>query len=50
MKLAAALALANYQKEPKVDMIIPSALDKNVAKAVAEAVMQSALKEGVVRE
>lgn len=38
MKIAAAKAIANMIKTPTRDMIIPSALDKNVAKAVADAV------------
>ncbi len=40
MKLAAAYAIAGYISEDKlsVDYIIPSALDKNVAQAVADAV------------
>ncbi len=42
MKIAAARALANYLKSPTIDNIIPSALDKNVAKAVAKAVETAA--------
>ena len=38
MKIAAAKALASYVKDPTVDNIMPSALDKEVAKVVAEAV------------
>lgn len=38
MKLAAAKALAAYVQNPTADMIIPNALDKHVAKVVAEAV------------
>ncbi len=41
MKLAAAKALADYVTEPTVDKIIPDVLDKNVAKAVAEAVKKA---------
>lgn len=44
MKIAAALALANCIKNPTVDSIIPSPLDKNVAKAVAKATKNAALK------
>ena len=44
MKIAAAFALSNYVKNPAVDEIIPSALDKNVGKAVADAVKKVALK------
>lgn len=35
MKIDAALALANYVKNPSVDEIIPSPLDKNVANIIA---------------
>jgi len=38
MNVAAAEAIAAYVKEPNADCIIPSALDKNVANIVAEAV------------
>lgn len=38
MKLAAAHALAEYVTNPTPEMIIPNALDKNVAQVVAEAV------------
>jgi len=37
-KLAAAYALANYVKDINPENVIPSALDKNVAKVVADAV------------
>ena len=37
-KLAAAEALANYIKNPTVDMIIPSPLDKNVANIIASVI------------
>lgn len=51
MKLAAAHALANYigEDELNVDNIIPSALDKKVAIAVAEAIKEAARKSGVAR-
>ena len=51
MKLAAAHALANYigEDELNVDNIIPSALDKKVATAVAEAIKEAARKSGVAR-
>ncbi|MFN4227127.1 MAG: NADP-dependent malic enzyme [Candidatus Ratteibacteria bacterium] len=44
MKIAASLAIANYIPEKKLSpsYIIPSALDKNVAKVVAKAVKKSA--------
>jgi len=41
MLLAAALALANYVKYPTEEEIIPSPLDRNVVKKVAQAVRQA---------
>ena len=41
MKLAVARALADYVENPTTDRIIPDPLDKNVAKAVAEAIKRS---------
>ncbi len=41
MKLAASHALAAYVKHPTVENIIPSVLDKNVAKIVADAVKKA---------
>jgi malic enzyme len=38
MKLAAAIALAEYVKNPTVDEIIPSPLDKNVADVIAKVI------------
>lgn len=38
IKIAAAKAIASYVKEPTIDMIIPSPLDKGVPMAVAEAI------------
>ncbi|MDF2675608.1 MAG: malic enzyme, partial [Clostridiales bacterium] len=51
MKLAAAYAIADYvdEKDLNEDFIIPSALDKNVAKAVAKAISDAARKTGVSR-
>ncbi|MBR4816421.1 MAG: NAD-dependent malic enzyme [Lachnospiraceae bacterium] len=51
MKIAAAKAIAGYIPEDQLnpENIIPSALDKNVAKAVAEAVAQAARDTGVAR-
>ncbi len=51
MKLAAAKALAAYipESELGVENIIPSALDKNVAAAVAAAVAEAAKASGVAR-
>lgn len=51
MKLAAARALADYIDETDLreDFIIPSALDKNVAKVVAEATAKAARETGVAR-
>lgn len=51
MKLAAAKALAAYipDSELDVEIIIPSALDKNVAAVIAEAVGEAAKASGVAR-
>ena len=49
MKLAAAHALSGCVI-PTMDEILPSALDRSVAKRVAEAVRKKAIEEGVVRE
>ncbi|WP_044973042.1 malic enzyme-like NAD(P)-binding protein [Ruminococcus sp. HUN007] len=52
MKIAAARAIASFVTDDKLsaDYIIPSALDKNVPKAVAEAVAQAARDTGVARK
>ncbi len=51
MKVAAARAIADFVTDDKLcaDYIIPSALDRNVAKAVASAVAQAARDTGVAR-
>ena len=51
MKTAASYALASYIPDEKIneENIIPSALDKNVAAAVAKAVYDTAKKTGVSR-
>lgn len=51
MKIAAAYAIAEFVTDDKLsaDFIIPSALDKNVAQAVAKAVAEAARKTGVAR-
>lgn len=51
MKLAAAYAIADYihEKDLNEDNIIPSALDKNVATAVAKAIADAARKSGAAR-
>ncbi len=51
MKLAAAYAIANYidANELNENNIIPSALDKGVASAVAKAIEEAARKSGVSR-
>ncbi len=51
MKIAASLALADYipDQELHEENIIPSVLDKNVAAAVAKAVMDAARRTGVAR-
>lgn len=52
MKKAAAKAIAEYIKpeELNAENIIPSALDKNVAKSVADAVAKAAKESGCVRK
>lgn len=51
MKLAAAHAIADYidEKDLNEENIIPSALDKKVAAAVAEAIAEAARKSGAAR-
>lgn len=51
MKIAAANAIAGFVTEDKLsaEYIIPSALDKSVADAVAKAVSEAAIKTGVAR-
>ena len=51
MKIAAAKAIASFVTDDKLsaDYIIPSALDKTVAQAVAKAVAEAARKTGVAR-
>lgn len=51
MKIAAAYAIASFVTDDKLaaDYIIPSALDRNVASAVAKAVAEAARKSGVAR-
>jgi malate dehydrogenase (oxaloacetate-decarboxylating) len=51
MKIAAAKAIAGYIKDEELneDYIIPSALDRNVTAAVANAVAEAARKSGVAR-
>ena len=52
MKLAAAMAIADYipREELSEENIIPTALDRGVANAVAQAVKDAAIKSGVVRK
>lgn len=51
MKLAAAHAIADYidKEDLNEENIIPSALDKNVAKSVAKAIAEAAKKSGAAR-
>lgn len=51
MKIAAAKAIAAFVTDDKLsaDFIIPGALDRNVAKAVAKAVSEAARRTGVAR-
>jgi malate dehydrogenase (oxaloacetate-decarboxylating) len=52
MKLAAAYAIADYIKDEELNEnnVIPSALDKNVAAKVAEAIAKAARDSGVARK
>ncbi|OOM76298.1 malic enzyme-like NAD(P)-binding protein [Clostridium sp. BL-8] len=52
MKIAAAYAIANYIKTEELNEnnVIPSALDKNVAVKVAEAIAKAARKSGIARK
>lgn len=52
MKVAAAYAIANSvsDSELSTENILPMAFDKNVAKNVAEAVKEAAIKSGVVKK
>jgi len=52
MKLAAAYAIANYIKDEDLNEnnVIPSALDKNVATKVAEAIAEAARASGAARK
>jgi malate dehydrogenase (oxaloacetate-decarboxylating) len=50
MKMVAAMALANYVKKPTAENIIPSALDRKVAKIVAKMVAEAAIKDKVIRK
>ncbi len=49
MKISAAHALANCISSPTVEKILPDALDKTVAPAVAEAVRKAARESGLAR-
>ena len=49
MKVAAAHALADLVEEPNPEFILPYAFDRRVATAVAEAVGNAAVKEGLAR-
>ncbi|WP_315069581.1 malic enzyme-like NAD(P)-binding protein [uncultured Clostridium sp.] len=52
MKISAAYAIANYIKTEELNEnnVIPSALDKNVAVKVAEAIAKAARKSGIARK
>ena len=51
MKMATSYALAELVSDEELseDYILPSALDKRIAPAVAKAVMEAARKTGVAR-
>ncbi|MBI4163879.1 MAG: NADP-dependent malic enzyme [Candidatus Aenigmarchaeota archaeon] len=50
MKAAAFHALADYVKNPGIENILPSPLDKGATKVVAEAVKKAAIEGGFVRK
>jgi len=50
MIMSAILALANTVKNPNENNILPQAIDKNIAKIIAKAVMDVAIKTRVSRK
>ena len=50
MKIVAAHALADYVTEPTAERILPSVLDRDVTRVVAEAVRREAIRSGVGQE
>ncbi|MDD1727970.1 MAG: NADP-dependent malic enzyme, partial [Methanospirillum sp.] len=49
MKIAAACAIAEYVKDPTCEKILPDPLDRGVARAVADAVGETARRCGCIR-
>jgi len=49
MKVAAALAIAEAVDEPRADYVVPGPFNREIAPAVAKAVAEAAVKDGVVR-
>ncbi len=49
MKIAAAHAIAGYIRHPTPDQILPDPLDRGVARVVASAVAEAAVRDGVCR-
>ena len=49
MKVAAAHALAGYIKRPHRGRLLPQVLNRNVVKAVAQAVSEAAVASGCAR-
>lgn len=49
MKVAAAHAIADFVRRPRHDRILPEILNRRVVSAVAEAVLNAAVKSGVAR-
>ena len=49
MKVAAAHAIADYVKRPRKDRILPRVLNRDVVKAVAQAVREAAVVSGCAR-
>ena len=52
MKIAAAYAIAEYIKDEELNEnnVLPSALDKNVARKVSQAIAKAAIESGVSRK
>ncbi|MDD1718725.1 MAG: NADP-dependent malic enzyme [Methanoregulaceae archaeon] len=49
MKVAAAHAIADYVRKPARNRILPSILDRRVTRAIADAVRDAAVRDGVAR-
>ena len=49
MRMAAVRALSGFVKNPTRDKLLPSVLDKESVKTIAEAVRKAAIETGVAR-